>query len=133
MGGHNICFRREIRKNIFELSSILPLTLSSAKVKISESLVFHGSVSVRGPLYLGSSIWKTESILLLSLNLTVLHSKKASYLRWRNKGNSVAAKYFLSSCYICSKCIRLVGHLTGKSEILGSIPGLATYFRFSFH
>ena len=24
-----------------------------------------------------------------------------------------------------------VGHLTRKSEILGSIPGLATYFRFS--
>ena len=25
-----------------------------------------------------------------------------------------------------------VGHLTGKSGVLGSIPGLATYFRFSF-
>ena len=25
-----------------------------------------------------------------------------------------------------------VGHLTRKSGILGSIPGLATYFRFSF-
>ena len=25
-----------------------------------------------------------------------------------------------------------VGHLTHKSEVLGSIPGLATYFRFSF-
>ena len=25
-----------------------------------------------------------------------------------------------------------VGHLTLKSEVLGSIPGLATYFRFSF-
>ena len=24
-----------------------------------------------------------------------------------------------------------VGHLTRKSEVLGSIPGLATYFRFS--
>ena len=24
-----------------------------------------------------------------------------------------------------------VGHLTGKSGVLGSIPGLATYFRFS--
>ena len=27
---------------------------------------------------------------------------------------------------------QLVGHLTRKSEVLGSIPGLATYFRFSF-
>ena len=26
-----------------------------------------------------------------------------------------------------------VGHLTCKSGVLGSIPGLATYFRFSFH
>ena len=25
-----------------------------------------------------------------------------------------------------------VGHLTRKSRVLGSIPGLATYFRFSF-
>ena len=25
-----------------------------------------------------------------------------------------------------------VGHLTRKSEVLGSIPGLGTYFRFSF-
>ena len=25
-----------------------------------------------------------------------------------------------------------VGHLTRKSEVLGSIPGLATYFHFSF-
>ena len=25
-----------------------------------------------------------------------------------------------------------VWHLTRKSEVLGSIPGLATYFRFSF-
>ena len=25
-----------------------------------------------------------------------------------------------------------IGHLTRKSEVLGSIPGLATYFRFSF-
>ena len=25
-----------------------------------------------------------------------------------------------------------VGHTTRKSEVLGSIPGLATYFRFSF-
>ena len=25
-----------------------------------------------------------------------------------------------------------VGHLTRKSEVLGFIPGLATYFRFSF-
>ena len=27
---------------------------------------------------------------------------------------------------------QLVGHLTRKSGVLGAIPGLATYFRFSF-
>ena len=27
---------------------------------------------------------------------------------------------------------QLVGHLTRKSGVLGSVPGLATYFRFSF-
>ena len=27
---------------------------------------------------------------------------------------------------------QFVGHLICKSEVLGSIPGLATYFRFSF-
>ena len=27
----------------------------------------------------------------------------------------------------------LAAHLTRKSGVLGSIPGLATYFRFSFH
>ena len=28
--------------------------------------------------------------------------------------------------------VQAVGHLTRKSGVLGSIPGLATYFRFSF-
>ena len=28
--------------------------------------------------------------------------------------------------------LQSVGHLTRKSGVLGSIPGLATYFRFSF-
>ena len=44
------------------------------------------------------------------------------------------------SLFICSFKVELVGpcsavsvgHLTRKSEVLGSIPGLATYFRFSF-
>ena len=31
------------------------------------------------------------------------------------------------------RVVQSVGHLTGKSGILGSIPGQATYFRFSFH
>ena len=43
-------------------------------------------------------------------------------------------------CSLCDKytlvlpgrIAQSVGHLTGKSGVLGSIPGLATYFRFSF-
>ena len=30
------------------------------------------------------------------------------------------------------RVVQSVGHLTRKSEVLGSVPGLATYFRFSF-
>ena len=30
------------------------------------------------------------------------------------------------------RVVQSVGHLTRKSGVLGSIPGLATYFRFSF-
>ena len=33
---------------------------------------------------------------------------------------------------IAGRVAQSVGHLTRKSGVLGSIPGLATYFRFSF-
>ena len=37
------------------------------------------------------------------------------------------------SLYRLPSCVaQSVGHLTCKSGVLGSIPGLATYFRFSF-
>ena len=57
------------------------------------------------------------------------------------------SKYRESTVYTCisvlsDKCLtyldfflhilQSVGHLTRKSEVLGSIPGLATYFPFSF-
>ena len=49
----------------------------------------------------------------------------------------MATYVFLLCTYIsCSLCMgrvaQSVGHLTRKSGVLGSIPGLATYFRFSF-
>ena len=31
------------------------------------------------------------------------------------------------------RVVQSVGHLTRKSGVLGLIPGLATYFRFSFY
>ena len=49
-------------------------------------------------------------------------------------------KHFINACMFLVSVIhrepgriaQSVGHLTRKSEVLGSIPGLATYFRFSF-
>ena len=38
---------------------------------------------------------------------------------------------FSDACRL-GRIAQSVGHLTSKSGILGSIPGLATYFRFSF-
>ena len=35
-------------------------------------------------------------------------------------------------CGMPGRVAQSVGHLTRKSGVLGSIPGLATYFRFSF-
>ena len=49
--------------------------------------------------------------------------------------NITAKTVILCSYYITNNAGRiaqLVGHLTCKSGALGSIPGLATYFRFSF-
>ena len=40
--------------------------------------------------------------------------------------------YFLSSRREPGRVAQSVGHLIRKSWVLGSIPGLATYFRFSF-
>ena len=41
---------------------------------------------------------------------------------------------YLQQLYPCwpGRVAQSVGHLTRKSGVLGSIPGLATYFRFSF-
>ena len=38
----------------------------------------------------------------------------------------------LSNIMAPGRVAQSVGHLTRKSGVLGSIPGLATYFRFSF-
>ena len=45
----------------------------------------------------------------------------------RNKKN-----YSKLSSNTPGRVAQSVGHLTRKSGVLGSIPGLATYFRFSF-
>ena len=40
--------------------------------------------------------------------------------------------YFCLYYFMPGRVAQSVGHLTRKSGVLGSIPGLATYFRFSF-
>ena len=40
--------------------------------------------------------------------------------------------YHISSVIRAGRVAQWVGHLTRESGVLGSIPGLATYFRFSF-
>ena len=58
----------------------------------------------------------------------------------KNKQILLAAQYGYCSVQLSSRyafmlpgrVAQSVGHLTHKSGVLGSIPGLATYFRFSF-
>ena len=45
--------------------------------------------------------------------------------RWGKKG-------YWNPLVVPGRVAQSVGHLTRKSGVLGSIPGLATYFRFSF-
>ena len=40
--------------------------------------------------------------------------------------------FFFFFFFLPGRVAQSVGHLTRKSGVLGSIPGLATYFRFSF-
>ena len=61
--------------------------------------------------------------------------KDVSILTQRNGLATSQISTLLSINYIFIKPGRVaqsVGHLTRKSGVLGSIPGLATYFRFSF-
>ena len=46
--------------------------------------------------------------------------------------NDNMAKHFEDNMAALPIYAQSVGHLTRKSGVLGSIPGLATYFRFSF-
>ena len=58
------------------------------------------------------------------------------YLKMFEYWYSNIFKYSFSSInlpnFMLGRVAQSVGHLTRKSGVLGSIPGLATYFRFSF-
>ena len=49
-----------------------------------------------------------------------------------SSGYTLFAQTFLLQCLEPGRIAQSVGLLTRKSGVLGSIPGLATYFRFSF-
>ena len=61
------------------------------------------------------------------LNPIALRNAKIAYNFGLSDCSRVKVPFHLLGCVA-----QLVGHLTCKSEVLGSIPGLATYFRFSF-
>ena len=49
------------------------------------------------------------------------------------KATTQQQQYFFGTVVFSpGRVAQSVGHLTRKSGVLGSIPGLATYFRFSF-
>ena len=54
---------------------------------------------------------------------------EAQLLRVKNLGSK--QKSLVNSAQP-GRVAQSVGHLTRKSEVLGSIPGPATYFRYSF-
>ena len=51
--------------------------------------------------------------------------EESTSIQWVNKEEAFASAE-------PGRVAQSVGHLTRKSGVLGSIPGLATYFRFSF-
>ena len=48
------------------------------------------------------------------------------------KGKQIMPETRFTSFPAPGRVAQSVGHLTCRSGVLGSIPGLATYFRFSF-
>ena len=57
-----------------------------------------------------------EKLLLVTMNSTTIYARIDTLLKSIQPG----------------RVAQSVGHLTRKSGVLGSIPGLATYFRFTF-
>ena len=62
------------------------------------------------------------------------HSRTRAYCACGRCGWELFEHFFsrLSLLFSPGRVAQSVGHLTRKSGVLGSIPGLATYFRFSF-
>ena len=67
----------------------------------------------------------------------VVHLLQLLFFNWHLKGKSLLhwkLAFFLAGWLVCKpgRVAQSVGHLTRKSGVLGTIPGLATCFHFSF-
>ena len=56
----------------------------------------------------------------------------SSFIKGLRKGLTASIRSFIYPFVVPGRVAQSVGHLTRKSGVLGSIPGLATYFLFSF-
>ena len=62
-----------------------------------------------------------------------LHCQSTFSMDFSETTRTISIKFHMQLLGKRPGCVaQLVGHLTRKSGVLGSIPGLATYFRFSF-
>ena len=67
----------------------------------------------------------------------ILYVREGTSLEYDLLSEALPCEESKKSLCFCSRCkpVRVaqsVGYLTHKSEVLGLIPGLATYFNFSF-
>ena len=65
-------------------------------------------------------------------NMFTLRNKKKYLLIIPNSLSSYRELWLRLQRDVPGRVAQSIGHLTRKSGVLGSIPGLATYFRFSF-
>ena len=77
--------------------------------------------------YFGASFWKQSGVVCL-IQINVLFHHNALVSVWSLLCSYGQRTYTATP----GRVAQSVGHLTHKSGVLGSIPGLATYFRFSF-
>ena len=69
----------------------------------------------------------------MALRVGQYGSARAGQYGERNQSHvGLCIQDIFTTCILPGRVAQSVGHPTHKSGVLGSIPGLATYFRFSF-
>ena len=123
----NIWIYKVIRIIILELSSNLYLSWSSVRPPYIRS--FGSMTKHRTTKHRKAKTQKRKNIERLYIEKK--HRKKIEITskKFRNTENFISIHF---TTILPGRVAQSVGHLTHKSGVLGSIPGLATYFRFSF-